>query len=111
MRHVGHFIPADNGSQIFNPSSGKAAAIAAVGTNGGGLARRFVDEAGQIGINVPIPFPVCFHDFAGRKNSAFVGTKLFGPCAIAFHTRTKTVSARRPDVNSTRVDLAFPISN
>jgi malonate-semialdehyde dehydrogenase (acetylating)/methylmalonate-semialdehyde dehydrogenase len=86
---------------------------AAIFTNDGGLARRFVDEveAGQIGINVPIPFPVFFHNFAGWKDSAFTETKLFGPGAIAFHTRTKTVSARWPDTNPTKVDLAFPTSN
>jgi malonate-semialdehyde dehydrogenase (acetylating) / methylmalonate-semialdehyde dehydrogenase len=83
---------------------------AAIFTNDGRLARRFVDEveAGQIGINVPIPFPVFFHNFAGWKDSAFTETKLFGPGAIAFHTRTKTVSARWPDTNPTNVDLAFP---
>ena len=37
MKHVGHFIagelqPADDGSQIFNPSNGKPTAIAAIGT-------------------------------------------------------------------------------
>jgi malonate-semialdehyde dehydrogenase (acetylating) / methylmalonate-semialdehyde dehydrogenase len=86
---------------------------AAIFTNDGGLARRFVDEveAGQIGVNVPIPFPVFFHNFAGWKDSAFTETKLFGPGAIAFHTRTKTVSARWPDTNPTKVDLAFPTSN
>jgi malonate-semialdehyde dehydrogenase (acetylating) / methylmalonate-semialdehyde dehydrogenase len=83
---------------------------AAIFTNDGGLARRFVDEveAGQVGINVPIPFPVFFHNFAGWKDSAFTETKLFGPGAIAFHTRTKTVSARWPDTKATKVDLAFP---
>jgi malonate-semialdehyde dehydrogenase (acetylating)/methylmalonate-semialdehyde dehydrogenase len=86
---------------------------AAIFTSDGGLARRFVDEveAGQIGINVPIPFPVFFHNFAGWKESAFTETKLFGPGAIAFHTRTKTVSARWPDTNPTKVDLAFPTAN
>src|SRR5258705_665125 len=85
----------------------------AIFPNDGGLARRFVDEveAGQIGINVPIPFPVFFHNFAGWKDSAFTETKLFGPGAIAFHTRTKTVSARWPDTSTTKVDLAFPTSN
>jgi malonate-semialdehyde dehydrogenase (acetylating) / methylmalonate-semialdehyde dehydrogenase len=38
MKHVGHFIagelfPADSGSQIFNPSSGKPTAIAAIATS------------------------------------------------------------------------------
>jgi hypothetical protein len=37
MKHVGHFIagellPADDGSQIFNPASGKPTAIAAIAT-------------------------------------------------------------------------------
>jgi malonate-semialdehyde dehydrogenase (acetylating) / methylmalonate-semialdehyde dehydrogenase len=83
---------------------------AAIFTNDGGLARRFVDEveAGQIGVNVPIPFPVFFHNFAGWKDSAFTETKLFGPGAIAFHTRTKTVSARWPGINRSNVNLAFP---
>jgi malonate-semialdehyde dehydrogenase (acetylating)/methylmalonate-semialdehyde dehydrogenase len=86
---------------------------AAIFTNNGALARRFVDEveAGQIGINVPIPFPVFFHNFAGWKDSAFTETKLFGPGAIAFHTRTKTVSARWPDASPTKVDLTFPTAN
>ena len=86
---------------------------AAIFTNNGALARRFVDEveARQIGINVPIPFPVFFHNFAGWKDSAFTETKLFGPGAIAFHTRTKTVSARWPDASPTKVDLTFPTAN
>ncbi|MGB7097372.1 MAG: CoA-acylating methylmalonate-semialdehyde dehydrogenase, partial [Xanthobacteraceae bacterium] len=69
---------------------------AAIFTNDGALARRFVDEveAGQVGINVPIPFPVFFHNFAGWKDSAFTESRLFGPGAFAFHTRTKTVAAR-----------------
>jgi malonate-semialdehyde dehydrogenase (acetylating)/methylmalonate-semialdehyde dehydrogenase len=83
---------------------------AAIFSRDGGLTRRFVDEveAGQIGVNVPIPFPVFFHNFAGWKDSAFTETKLFGPGALAFHTRTKTVSARWPDTAPTKVDLTFP---
>lgn len=84
---------------------------AAIFTANGSLARRFVDEveAGQVGVNVPIPFPVFFHNFAGWKDSAFTETKLFGPGAIAFHTRTKTVSARWPETAASQVDLAFPM--
>src|SRR5260221_2172005 len=79
---------------------------AAIFTNDGGLARRFVDEveAGQIGVNVPIPFPVFFHNFAGWKDSAFTGKKLFGPRAMAFHTSTKIVSARWPEDHTHNVD-------
>ena len=83
---------------------------AAIFTRDGGAARRFIDEteAGQIGVNVPIPFPVFFHSFGGWKDSAFTETKLFGPGAIAFHTRTKTVTSRWPDPAGSRIDLGFP---
>ncbi|WP_261540197.1 CoA-acylating methylmalonate-semialdehyde dehydrogenase [Burkholderia multivorans] len=83
---------------------------AAIFTRDGAIARRFIDEteAGQIGVNVPIPFPVFFHNFGGWKDSAFTETKLFGPGAIAFHTRTKTVTSRWPDPASSKVDLGFP---
>ena len=86
---------------------------AAIFTRDGAVARRFVDdvEAGQIGVNVPIPFPVFFHGFGGWKDSAFTETKLFGPGALAFCTRTKTVSARWPDPAASRVDLGFPMAN
>jgi len=84
---------------------------AAIFTRDGGAARRFIDEteAGQIGVNVPIPFPVFFHGFGGWKDSAFTETKLFGPGALAFCTRTKTVSARWPDPAMSKIDLGFPM--
>ncbi|MEI9927513.1 MAG: CoA-acylating methylmalonate-semialdehyde dehydrogenase [Sphingomonas sp.] len=84
---------------------------AAVFTRDGGAARRFVDdvEAGQIGVNVPIPFPAFFHNFGGWKDSAFTETKLFGPGTLAFCTRTKTVSSRWPDAAASRIDLGFPM--
>lgn len=83
---------------------------AAIFTRDGGAARRFIDEteAGQIGVNVPIPFPVFFHNFGGWKDSAFTETKLFGPGAVAFHTRTKTVTSRWPDPAGSTIDLGFP---
>jgi malonate-semialdehyde dehydrogenase (acetylating)/methylmalonate-semialdehyde dehydrogenase len=83
---------------------------AAIFTRDGGAAKRFIDEteAGQIGVNIPIPFPVFFHSFGGWKDSAFTETKLFGPGALAFCTRTKTVSVRWPDPSSSKIDLGFP---
>jgi malonate-semialdehyde dehydrogenase (acetylating)/methylmalonate-semialdehyde dehydrogenase len=83
---------------------------AAIFTNDGGLARRFVDEveAGQIGINVPIPFPAFFHNFAGWKDSAFTETKLFGPGAPFIPGRRLS---RPAGPNPTKVDLAFQVSN
>lgn len=85
---------------------------AAIFTRDGAAARQFVDdaEAGQVGVNVPIPFPVFFHGFGGWKDSAFTETKLFGPGALAFCTRTKTVSARWPDPASSNIDLGFPMA-
>jgi malonate-semialdehyde dehydrogenase (acetylating) / methylmalonate-semialdehyde dehydrogenase len=84
---------------------------ASIFTRDGTAARRFVDEteAGQIGINVGIPFPAFFHNFAGWKDSAFTETKLFGPGALAFCTRTKTVSSRWPVSTASTVDLGFPM--
>ncbi|TKC77270.1 CoA-acylating methylmalonate-semialdehyde dehydrogenase [Trinickia terrae] len=97
-------------SIIANHPLGNGAAIF---TRDGGAARQFIDEteAGQIGVNVPIPFPVFFHSFGGWKDSAFTETKLFGPGAIAFHTRTKTVTSRWPDPAGSRIDLGFPRAN
>jgi malonate-semialdehyde dehydrogenase (acetylating)/methylmalonate-semialdehyde dehydrogenase len=69
---------------------------AAIFTNDGSLAARFTDDAqaGQIGINVPIPSPIYFHGFAGWRDSAFTETKMHGRDTIDFLTRTKTVTAR-----------------
>lgn len=90
--------PLGNGSAIF--------------TRDGGAAKRFVDEveAGQVGVNIPIPFPVFFHSFGGWKDSSFTETKLFGPGALPFYTRTKTVSIRWPDPATSQIDLGFPSS-
>jgi malonate-semialdehyde dehydrogenase (acetylating) / methylmalonate-semialdehyde dehydrogenase len=83
---------------------------AAVFTRDGGAARRFVQEteAGQVGVNVAIPFPVLFHSFGGWKDSAFTETKLFGPGSIPFHTRAKSVTVRWMDPATSKVDLGFP---
>lgn len=85
---------------------------AAIFTRDGGAAKRFVEdvEAGQVGVNIPIPFPTFFHSFGGWKDSAFTETKLFGPGALPFCTRTKTVSIRWPDPSKSAIDLGFPSS-
>lgn len=83
---------------------------AAIFTQNGSVAHRFVQEveAGQVGVNIPIPFPVFFHSFGGWKDSAFTETKLFGPGALPFCTRSKTVSTRWPEPSSSKIDLGFP---
>jgi len=86
---------------------------AAIFTRDGHVARRFVNEteAGSIGVNVAIPFPVFFHSFGGWKDSAFTETKLFGPGALNFCTRTKTVSTRWPESATSSINLNFPSSH
>ncbi|HEY6575689.1 MAG TPA: CoA-acylating methylmalonate-semialdehyde dehydrogenase, partial [Mycobacterium sp.] len=43
----------------------------AIFTNDGGAARRFQNEVevGMVGVNVPIPVPVAYYSFGGRKSS------------------------------------------
>lgn len=83
---------------------------AAIFTRDGGAARIFAQrvEAGMVGINVPIPVPVGFYSFGGRKQSLFGDAHMYGPHGIDFYTRTKVVTTRWPDVGTSRVDLGFP---
>jgi malonate-semialdehyde dehydrogenase (acetylating)/methylmalonate-semialdehyde dehydrogenase len=85
---------------------------AAIFTRDGATARRFINEteSGMIGINVPIPFPALFHSFGGWKDSSFAETKLFGPGALNFCTRTKTVSVRWPESSASSTGLGSPSS-
>ena len=57
-------------------------------TNDGGAARRFVSEAeiGMVGVNVPIPVPMAYDSFGGRKASLFGDTHMHG--AEGVHTST-----------------------
>ena len=86
---------------------------AALFTRDGGAARHFVDkvEAGSVGINVPIPVAMFSHSFGGFKDSAFSETKLFGPPAVDFYTKIKTVITRWPEPADSSVNLDFPTHN
>lgn len=68
---------------------------AAIFTRDGWAARRFQQEAnaGTVGINVPIPFPVAFYGFGGWNDSAF-GDHDINAGAFNFYTRPKKVTAR-----------------
>jgi len=83
---------------------------AAIFTRDGGAAKRFVDEvqAGHVGVNIPIPFPSFFHGSGGWKDSSFGESKLFGPGALTFCTRSKTVTTRWPDITASKIDVGFP---
>ena len=65
-------------------------------TNNGGAARHFEDEidVGMVGVNVPIPIPVGYHNFGGFKRSKFGEGHMFGPDQARFFTKTKTISEK-----------------
>lgn len=51
-------------------------------------------QAGMVGVNVPVPVPVAQHSFGGWKRSSFSDTSMFGPDALHFFTKLKTVTER-----------------
>lgn len=67
-------------------------------TRDGEAARQFADkvEVGMVGINVPIPVPVAFHSFGGWKRSLFGDLHAYGPDAVRFYTKRKTITQRWP---------------
>ncbi|MEH6947819.1 CoA-acylating methylmalonate-semialdehyde dehydrogenase [Bacillus sp. JJ634] len=80
-------------------------------TNSGSAAKKFKEEieVGMVGVNVPIPIPVGYHNFGGWKRSKFGEGHMFGPDAARFFTKTKTVSEKWPesteDENTTTFDF------
>ena len=67
-------------------------------TRDGDAAREFANrvDVGMVGINVPIPVPLAFHNFGGSKRSKFGDTQMHGPESVRFFTKMKTISARWP---------------
>ena len=67
-------------------------------TRDGEAARYFSDniKVGMVGINVPLPVPVAYHSFGGWKRSLFGDLYAYGPDAIRFYTRRKTITQRWP---------------
>lgn len=84
----------------------------AVFTNDGGVARKFQHEVdiGMVGINVPIPVPLAFYSFGGRKQSLFGDSHIHGPEGVRFYTRGKVITTRWPDPGSRALRLEFPTS-
>lgn len=68
----------------------------AIFTQDGDAARDFAKKikVGMVGINVPIPVPVAYHSFGGWKRSSFGAHGIYGPEAVHFYTRLKTVTTR-----------------
>lgn len=82
-------------------------------TNDGLAARKFTTEidVGMVGVNVPIPIPVGYHNFAGFKGSRFGEGHMFGPDQARFFTKTKTISERWVTNTETASTFAFPSNN
>lgn len=81
-------------------------------TQNGSAAREFYEniEVGMVGVNVPIPIPVGYHNFAGWKQSRFGEGHMFGPDTARFFTKTKTVTERWPKVDGEieKASFSFP---
>ena len=69
-------------------------------TRDGEAARFFSDniQVGMVGINVPLPVPVSYHSFGGWKRSLFGDLAAYGPDAVRFYTKRKTITQRWPSV-------------
>lgn len=67
-------------------------------TRDGEAARYFGDniQVGMVGINVPLPVPVAYHSFGGWKRSLFGDLHAYGPDAVRFYTKRKTLTQRWP---------------
>ncbi len=70
-------------------------------TRDGEAARYFCDNitVGMVGINVPLPVPVSYHSFGGWKRSLFGDLHAYGPDAIRFYTKRKTITQRWPSAD------------
>lgn len=79
-------------------------------TRDGEAARRFADgiQVGMVGINIPLPVPVAFHSFGGWKYSLFGDLHAYGPDAVKFYTKRKSISQRWPTGGVERAELNFP---
>ena len=68
----------------------------AIFTKSGSHARKFQTEveAGQIGINLPIPVPLPMCSFTGNKARMWGTANFYGKGAVTFNTQWKTITAR-----------------
>ncbi|WP_321527364.1 CoA-acylating methylmalonate-semialdehyde dehydrogenase [Sedimenticola selenatireducens] len=70
-------------------------------TRDGEAARFFSDHirVGMVGVNIPLPVPVAYHSFGGWKRSLFGDLHAYGPDAVRFYTRRKTITQRWPSAS------------
>jgi malonate-semialdehyde dehydrogenase (acetylating)/methylmalonate-semialdehyde dehydrogenase len=82
-------------------------------TRDGETARYFSDHihVGMVGVNVALPVPVSSQSFGGWKRSLFGDLYVYGPDAIRFYTRRKTITQRWPSSGARDgVKYSFPSS-
>jgi malonate-semialdehyde dehydrogenase (acetylating)/methylmalonate-semialdehyde dehydrogenase len=80
-------------------------------TRDGEVARYFTDniKVGMVGVNVPLPVPVAYHSFGGWKRSLFGDLSAYGPDAMRFYTRRKTITQRWPSAGVREgIKYSFP---
>ena len=79
-------------------------------TRDGGVARYFTDniKVGMVGVNVPLPVPVSYHSFGGWKRSLFGDLSAYGPDAVRFYSRRKTITQRWPSESIEKAQFSFP---
>lgn len=82
----------------------------AIFTRDGDAARDFAAniQVGMVGVNVPIPVPVAYHSFGGWKRSIFGSHGIYGPEAIHFYTKLKTITTRWPTGIRAGAEFTFP---
>ena len=83
-------------------------------TRDGEAARYFAErvKVGMVGVNVPLPVPVAIHSFGGWKRSIFGDLYAYGPDAVRFYTRRKTITQRWPTGGvREKAQFAFPNLN
>ncbi len=85
----------------------------AIFTRDGDAARDFAArvKVGMVGVNVPIPVPVGYFSFGGWKRSNFGAHGIYGPEAVHFYTRLKTVTSRWPTGIRAGAEFRFPSMN
>ncbi|GAA6063960.1 hypothetical protein JCM10212_004808 [Sporobolomyces blumeae] len=88
---------------------------ASVFTQSGATARKFEKtvEAGQIGINAPIPVPLPMFAWSGNKGSVLGGASLYGQRGLDFWTQLKTTTSlwRAEDAIDNKATTAMPTQN
>ncbi|NMG75453.1 CoA-acylating methylmalonate-semialdehyde dehydrogenase [Aromatoleum diolicum] len=79
-------------------------------TRDGAVARHFSDavQVGMVGVNVPLPVPVACQSFGGWKRSLFGDLCAYGPDAVRFYTRRKTMTQRWAMAGIEKAQFAFP---